>query len=210
LLLDGQTFIADLFVSKLKTFLLLALLSFSAFAQGPRATNFTGEKQELREVFDQLWGNFKDFDNSHCYRRAHVLSYQMTKMNITSEKVFVFFGKELELSKHWWYHVAPLVYYRGEGVVLDKGLFKGATFLSDWIFSFGEGKKCEEIFSMDEYRSKIKTSYCLYLVAPMHYYSPASLESLDLQKFEKDDLYDMIFSLGISARKKYLSKYPIE
>lgn len=164
----------------------------------------------MREVFDQLWGNFKDFDNSHCYRRAHVLSYQMTRMNITSEKVFVFFGKGLELSHRWWYHVAPLVYYRGEGVVMDKGLFKAAARLSDWLYSFGQGKKCEEIFSMDEYRNKIKNADCLYLITPMHYYSPASLESLDLENFEKEDLYDMVYSIGILARKKYLAKYPIK
>ena len=32
------------------------------------------------------------------------------------------------MTKNWYYHVAPLVLYKGTPVVVDKGLFDGDTF----------------------------------------------------------------------------------
>lgn len=65
-------------------------------------------------------------------------------------KVFFYKDKKLRMPMDWYYHVAPLVYYQEEGVVFDKGIFMGATYLSDWLESFGEGKKCIEIETMDQ------------------------------------------------------------
>ena len=74
----------------------------------------------------------------------------MSKMNINSMKVFFFKGGSLRMPLDWYYHVAPMIYYQGEGVVMDKGLFKGATTLIDWLDAFGEGKKCLQVKSMNE------------------------------------------------------------
>ena len=192
----------------MKTIILIILISMSnAFAF--EATNFTGSKQELRSFFDNLWGKFKSFDNYHCYRRAHVLANQMDKDDIKSMKVFFFKGNKLRMAMDWYYHVAPMVYYKDVPVVLDKGLFEGATYLEDLLHSFGEGNACKEISSMDEYRELKKTEYCMYFIVPMYYYSPKDLESLNLSSFEKSDLNDMLFSLPKRQRRKYLSKFPL-
>lgn len=188
---------------------ILFLLSLNVQASEFVPTNFTGTKEEVREVFNRMWSDFKDFDNFHCYRRAHILSYQLSKMNINSTKVFFFKGESLTMPKGWYYHVAPMVYYLGEGVVMDKGLFKGATTLKDWLFAFGEGKTCLEVKSMEEKRANAKTQHCMYMVVPMYYYGPLDLEELTIESFQSEDLSDMLMSLPRRARDDYERLYPL-
>jgi len=192
-----------------KLILFLLLISLNVRASDFVPTNFTGSKEEVRDLFADLWSDFKDFDNFHCYRRAHLLSYQMSKMNINSMKVFFFKGDSLRMPMDWYYHVAPMVYYNGEGVVMDKGLFKGATTLKDWLDAFGEGKKCLEVKGMDEYRASVKTEHCLYMVVPMYYYGPLSLESLTAETFAVEDIQDMLFSLPRRGRDNFQRLYPL-
>jgi len=191
-----------------KLFLILLLSISSAYSFEP--TNFTGTKEELRSFFDELWGKFKDFDNYHCYRRAHILANEMVHKDVQSMKVFFFKGSKLIMPMDWYYHVAPMVNYKNEPVVLDKGLFEGATYLKDWLYSFGEGHACKEITSMDEYREFKTTEYCMYFIVPMYYYSPKDLESLNLDSFVQSDLKDMLFSLPRRQRSRYLSQFPIK
>lgn len=185
--------------------LLLSVQTSFAF----EATNFTGTKEEVRSYFQTLWGKFKNYDNFHCYRRAHILSYQMSKSNINSMKVFFFKGDKLKMPHDWYYHVAPMVYYKGEGLVMDKGLFEGATFLKDWLEAFGEGHACREITSMDERKKYQASEHCMYMLVPMYYYGPLSLEKLDKTDFEYSDLQDMLFSLTKRQRNIYLNQYPL-
>lgn len=194
-------------MKKLLAFLLL--ISINVKAADFTATNFTGTKEEVREVFSRMWGDFKSYDNFHCYRRAHVLSYQLSTMNINTMKAFFFKGESLKMPKDWYYHVAPMVYYQGEGVVMDKGLFEGATTLKDWLFAFGEGKSCREIKSMDEYRANIKTEHCMYMIVPMYYYGPLDLEELTATDFAGEDLSDMLESLPRRKVNSYLKQYPL-
>lgn len=193
----------------MKLFAFLLLISLNVKAADFTATNFTGTKEEVRDVFSRMWGDFKDYDNFHCYRRAHILSYQLSKMNINTMKAFFFKGEALKMPKDWYYHVAPMVYYQGEGVVMDKGLFKGATTLADWLFAFGEGKSCLEVKSMDEYRANYKTQHCMYMIVPMYYYGPLDLEDLTLETFAGEDLSDMVLSLPRRKRDDYLKLYPL-
>jgi hypothetical protein len=194
----------------MKKFLVfLLLISINVRASDFVPTNFTGTKEEVRNLFSSLWTDFKDFDNFHCYRRAHLLSYQMSKMNINSMKVFFFKGDSLRMPRDWYYHVAPMIYYQGNGVVMDKGLFKGATTLEDWLFAFGEGKKCLEVKSMEEYRTNVKVQHCLYMVVPMFYYGPLSLEELTTEAFNLEDLQDMLFALPRRKMDDYERLYPI-
>ena len=99
--------------------------------------------------------------------------------------------------------------YKNEPVILDKGLFEGATYLSDWLQSFGEGHSCKEITSMDEYRKLKSSEYCMYFIVPMYYYSPKDLETLNIDKFKTADLNDMLFSLPKRQRNRYLNKYQL-
>jgi hypothetical protein len=187
------------------TFLLLSGLN--SFASDFEPKNYTGTKEEVRELFSTLWKSFKGWDSTHCYRRAHVLSYQMSLSGINSMKVFWFRGDKLKSS--WWYHVSPMVYYQGSGVVLDRGLFPGATHLEDWLGAFSKNKKCAEVFSMDEYREKKSQEHCLYMIVPMYYYGPSQLENLNLNQFEQEDLDDMLISIFPLDRGRYLRNYPL-
>ena len=109
--------------------------------------------------------------------------------------VFFYKDKKLRMPMDWYYHVAPLVYYQEEGVVFDKGIFMGATYLSDWLESFGEGKKCIEIETMDQKRALYDSVHCMYMIVSMYYYSPKDLEDLTLTDFNRSDLGDMVYSI---------------
>lgn len=192
-----------------KLILLCLLITLPSFAYEP--TNFTGSKEEVRGLFDGLWSKFKSFDNYHCYRRAHILSYQLKQeKNINTMKVFFFKGDKLELPMNWYYHVAPMIYFQDEAVVLDRGLFEGATYLSDWLMAFSEGQACKEVQSMDEYRQFKPIEKCLYMIVPMYYYTPSDLEQLSMDSFLKTDLMDMLFALPRRMRQKYRYIYPID
>jgi hypothetical protein len=193
----------------MKTYILIFLISISN-VYSFEATNFTGTKQEFREFFDGLWSKFKTLDNYHCYRRAHILANQMKSNDIKSMKVFFFKGDKLLMPMGWYYHVAPMVYYKNTPVVVDKGLFKGATYLDDWLEAFSEGHSCKEISTMDEYRKYKSSEYCMYFIVPMYYYSPKSLEETNIMEFNNSDLNDMIYSIPKRQRKKYLKKYTLD
>jgi hypothetical protein len=189
---------------------LLLAFSIQSHAQEFNAKNFTGTKQELRDTFASLWSDFKFWDSSHCYQRAHVIAYQMKQMGIDSNKVFCFRGDQLEDRLNWWYHVAPMVYYQGAPVVMDRGLVKGATHLSDWLEALSHGKTCREIKDMNEYEKYKPTEFCLYIVVSMYYYTPLTLENLNRTSFDVIDLQDMVFSISPSRqRNRYLSEYPL-
>lgn len=96
-------------------FILIFLLAANTWAN--EATNLTSTRPEIRNLFNDLWSKFKGYDGNHCYRRAHVLAYQMAQQNINSMKVFFFKGDKLKLPFSWYYHVAPMIYHNGKPVV---------------------------------------------------------------------------------------------
>ena len=196
----------------MKILLIIIAVSFSQLSfsnlESP-ITNFQGSKEEVRTLFDSLWGKFKSFDNFHCYRRAHILSYEMEQKNIISGKVFFFKGEKLEMPKNWYYHVAPYVLHEGSEVVLDKGLFEGATYLSDWLTAFGDGNKCLRVYSYDDYLKSKKSEICMYFLVSRYFYGPLNLQSSELDHYNPEDLTDMLFALSPRMRKKYLKENPI-
>jgi hypothetical protein len=103
-----------------------------------------------------------------------------------------------------------MIYYKGDAVVLDRGLQEGATYLKDWTDSLSKDYDCEEIKSFAEYRQKKSTTYCMYLITNMYVYGPNNLENPITMKFEQADLMDMLFSLPKGQRQKYLKQYPIQ
>lgn len=191
-------------------FLCLLFVASPTFAQSYTPANYQGEKQELREMFQSLWSDYKTLDNFHCYRRAHIIAHQMVKKNILPVKAFFFTGDKAKNDLGWWYHVAPMVYYKSEGVVVDRGLLPGATHLKDWYMALSGGSECKEIFSMNEYRQFKPTTACMYFIAPMYYYTPLTLEEIGRTKFVQEELQDMLFALNRGKRDDYLRKYPIE
>ncbi len=191
-------------------FILLSSLTFASDIIGDfEVTDYSGSKQELRNVFNKAWGDFKSWDNNHCYRRAHVISYHLKKkLNINTYKVFFFWGARASENHNWWYHVSPAVTYKGDVVTLDKGLVEGATYLEDWTEALSGSKNCLEIYDYKEYKKRYNSETCMYMVTPMHYYGPLDLESYSnnhesIITFRDWDLDDMLFSLSRRSRRNY-------
>jgi hypothetical protein len=189
-------------------FLFLVFISLSVFAKTPHytPTNFNGSKEEVRELFDNLWDNFKSFDNFHCYRRAHVITNQMQVMGVDSVKVFYFRGNKQTLPLQWYYHVAPAVYYKNELVVMDKALIGGATRLNDWIDALSEKSNCIEFEVYSEFLKVADQVECGFIVSSIYNYGPRDLDE-DKTQFDPAEIFDVMKSISPFKRKKYRRLY---
>ncbi|MCT4643290.1 MAG: protein-glutamine glutaminase family protein [Bacteriovoracaceae bacterium] len=186
----------------------ILLFSLSAFSINYEPTHFSGDRQEVRNLFNSLWSKYKEYKNFHCYRKAHIISYQMKQNNINPVKVFVFNGDRATLPMNWWYHVAPAVYYKNKIVIMDRGLLDGASLLEDWLEAFTGHKTCTQVSDMYEYKQRKPFEKCLYIISDMYQYMPKDLYDFPKQSFEKNDYYDMGFVMSKRHRKRYFSLYP--
>lgn len=192
------------------TFILFLILGFSAFA-GPinyTPTNFTGDKQEVRDLFDQMWSKFKSWDYFHCYRRAQVLVHQLDLMDIKPVKVFYFRGSKATLPRNWYYHVAPAVYYKGEVVIMDRALFEAPSYGKDWIDALSDKSNCIEFEKYEDFKANKKNVDCGFIVTSMYTFGPRSLDE-DRSDFVRWELIDSLDSMTRRNRKKFLREFPL-
>jgi hypothetical protein len=185
---------------------LIIFFSINTYSQEYTTTNFKNDPQEVFDLFDSLWDDYKWYDQSHCYRKAHLISYEMSKKDIVSSKVFLFIGDGDTFGDGWWYHVAAFVNFKNRPVVMDKGLIPAPLFLEDWMRSLTKTKSCEKINSFKEYK-ELKSKYkCMYLITNMYQYYPSDLDSLNKNSFSGSDLEDMLFVIPKRKRRKFKNK----
>ena len=121
---------------KFMKYIILYLISFSAFAINPMAgyqTSNIKDENYLIKLFNQLHRNKRS--SSECYERAHVWSYQMHKIhNINSQKMFVFFTNKYkrEINGQWWFHVAPGVLFNNELYMFDPEFLDTPVTYESW------------------------------------------------------------------------------
>jgi hypothetical protein len=200
----------------IRLLVLLSIITHCALSQliidSPSdVSNYTGDRQEIRDLFSGLWKRFNRYENVHCYRRAHVLANGMKSKDVTSAKAFVFFDGNMSGQTRWWHQVAPYILYKNKPVVLDRGLCDVPTFRTDLLDASSEGAGCKQFFSYDEYlnEKKDRNRPCMYLLAQMQYYGPNTLKE-EMTSLNKSQLWDSIQSIPKRLRKKYLYKAPIK
>ncbi len=195
--------------NKMRLILIGLLLSSFTFAGAINytPTNFTGDKKEVREVFEKLWYKFKTWDHFHCYRRAQVLVNQFVHLGVKPVKIFYFRGSKDTLPKNWYYHVAPAIYYNSELIVMDRGLFERAAYATDWLDALSRKSNCVEFDTYEEFKAQKKQVDCGYIISSMYTFGPKSLDE-DRTEFVKWELEDSLDSMTRRNRKKYRALYP--
>jgi hypothetical protein len=172
-------------------------------------TNFTGEREEVIDLFKSLWSKFKSWDHFHCYRRAQVLAHQFVHLDVMPVKVFYFRGNKDTLPRDWYYHVAPAVYHKDKLVIMDRGLFEYPSYGTDWINTLSQKSNCVEFDKYKDFLDKKKVVDCGYIVSSMYNFGPKSLDE-DRTEFVRWELEDSLKSMTKRKRKKFRALYPID
>jgi hypothetical protein len=151
---------------------------------------------------------------SQCYQRASYWAHQLQQQFGTrSMKVFLFFTEAYRSlppprgkpAHRWWFHVAPMVYYRDSAgelteMVIDRGWPNTITRpqrMKEWsdvfvdtyrecrvISSYAEVNAQQEEWRRDANRVRreaYRREHCLLRIVPMYYYQPVDVENLDLE-----------------------------
>lgn len=140
-----------------------------------------------KAVFDGLYNKHRWFDQ--CFNRAHIWSKQMFDNNrIHSMKILIYYTKKYrkEVSKKWWFHIAPMVSINGELYVMDREFTRKPITADEWesIFTAQIGDKayrCKKIDNISEYydEENMKNEYCNIQFTSMYYWEPNDMSKLD-------------------------------
>lgn len=129
---------------------------------------------------------------SQCYNRAHVWSYEMSKRNVNSGKIWLFFTSRYikEYKYKWWFHVAPYVKVAGEAedIVMDRKFTRNPAPLSVWKNVFMKNKAdCTTVEYYSDYRNNHFNGrkFCYIIKSSMYYWQPFNIENLEEGKEEK-------------------------
>ncbi len=141
--------------------------------------------------------NRKSNEESQCYNRAHVWSYEMyNDHHVRAMKIFVFFTKKYirRYNFEWWFHVSPYVMVNEEGQsverVMDFKYTRRPLLMKEWTDVFtSNNAKCKDIEKYTDYeynRESSSSEWCMLLRSSAYYYQPLDLEKLDKNGQGKD------------------------
>lgn len=138
---------------------------------------------EALKVFNNML-NDGDKGWSQCFQRAHMWSFDMwSKLNIFSQKIFVFYTKRYQILEewNWWFHVAPMVTAGGVDYVMDGTFMKKPTEVKEWLNYFLRTDKitCPEITTYQEFENGHWKRLCYVMKVPMYYLRPLDMENRD-------------------------------
>ncbi len=135
--------------------------------------------------------NDGDRRRSQCFKRAHIWAFDMwSKMNISSQKVFIFYTQryiQLEESE-WWFHVAPMVVFKGEEYVLDGTFMNKPITVREWQSYFIKSDKitCPVAANYEEYSKNQWSRLCYLMKVPMYFFRPLDIENRDVNKMPRN------------------------
>ena len=135
--------------------------------------------------------NDGDRRRSQCFKRAHIWAFDMwSKMNISSQKVFIFYTQryiQLEESE-WWFHVAPMVVFKGEEYVLDGTFMNKPITVREWQSYFIKSDKitCPVAANYEEYSKNQWSRLCYLMKVPMYFFSPLDIKNRDVNKMPRN------------------------
>ena len=137
--------------------------------------------KSVYDVFDRMRTDYQE--QAQCSNMAHVWTYEEFKESGTKAmKVFLFFTNRY-IKKYrfeWWFHVAPLYFYKdGEKIipqVLDRRYTTLPLDVDTWTEHFIEsGKRCKKIMHYREYNRNDRNEDCFVLPVSMYYWQPRNI-----------------------------------
>jgi hypothetical protein len=123
-------------------------------------------------------------EDSQCYNRAHMWSYEsLIKHKVSLGKVWIFFTKKYirEYSYKWWFHIAPYTEVAADGqkYILDRGFSLIPYNVTNWKNLFVKSKaECPVITKYTEYSKKQYEADCYLMYSSQYYWQPWQLKSL--------------------------------
>jgi hypothetical protein len=198
----------------MKSLTALSLISLSAFANTPGyISDFNYQVSDLatmglsrQTLFEKMERKMLDLENSICANRAHMWAYDLSKYNIQTGKIFLFFGSSIWTDdKHgYMYHVAPYIVDNGVEYMMEAsyGDLSEPLKIKEWVENETYGRvtaaDCIELTAEDtdmtEYfyerinlpekkrPSGKPAARCYYRRVPGYYWFPASIAYHDLKR----------------------------
>jgi hypothetical protein len=151
--------------------------------------------EKATEIFKGLITKTKMF--SQCFNRAHIWAKQMyDNHNVDSMKILIYYTKKYrkEVSKKWWFHIAPMVDVNGQFYVMDREFTRKPVTDVQWEKIF-TGKmnnptyRCKKIANIKEYydSNNMNNEYCNIQHTSMYYWEPNDMSRLDKKGVQKTD-----------------------
>lgn len=142
---------------------------------------------------DVLGGMRRNWNNdSQCYDRSHVWSYEETFAGRYLQKAFLFFSDAYigRYNYPWWFHTAPyaLVRLNGEVVerVMDPAFTRYPLKFKLWTDMFMKNKvDCKLITKYSEYSTHPGEDDCYMMKTNIYFWQPKDLEALERSGVEK-------------------------
>ncbi|WP_408098688.1 protein-glutamine glutaminase family protein [Peredibacter sp. HCB2-198] len=146
--------------------------------------------EEATNVFRSMI-NDGDKRRSQCFKRAHMWAFDMwSKMNIKSEKLFIFFTQRFQMIDEydWWFHVAPLVNIAGEDYVMDGTFFQKPTPIQEWksFFMMSKERNCPIVEKYQDYEQNQWKKLCYLMKVPMYMFRPVDIQARDVKGVERN------------------------
>lgn len=151
--------------------------------------------EKATEIFKSLNGRTKGF--SQCFNRAHIWAKQMNQnYGVDSMKILIYYTKKYrkEVSKKWWFHIAPMVDVNGQFYVMDREFARKPITDANWekIFIKKMNKpsyRCKKIDNIKEYydSNNMNNEYCNIQHTSMFYWEPNDMSRLDKKGIQKTD-----------------------
>lgn len=146
---------------------------------------------QARAFFYEARNNARQ--ESQCYNRAHVWSYEWRiKNNLYSSKAWLFFTRKFirKYKFEWWFHVAPMIHVVTDGQVkeriMDIKYAKGPLKLKNWTDIFlRDNADCPVVEKYSDQANFPESGSCFVMKSSMYYYQPVDLEKKEMIGEEK-------------------------
>lgn len=126
--------------------------------------------------------------HSECWQRAHVWAYEWrAKHQLFTSKAWIFFTRKYlreNTDLTWWFHVAPLVHVKLDGVikerVLDRKYTNGPISIKKWTDTFMRNREnCRHVETYSDHANYQDSASCFIQKSSMYYLQPMDLELLE-------------------------------
>lgn len=150
-------------------------------------TNFS-DLRRVNEIFNSQRVDTRE--DSQCYNRAHVWSWEMRRYSedgklVQPGKIWIYFTKKYIRAYRfkWWFHIAPYVKLNGVDMVMDKKFLSGPISTRGWTNFFIQPRtKCRSINRYSKYERKPNKGHCFIMKTSVHYYQPYQIDNLEKGK----------------------------
>lgn len=165
---------------------LMARASAELSVQGDYVPTVLNSFDEVRSLFFEMRPS--PVAHSECWQRAHVWTYEWrVKHQLFSSKAWIFFTRKYIRENPdltWWFHVAPMVHVKLDGVikerVMDRKYTNGPSSIKRWTDTFMRSRdNCRVVDTYSDHANYQDSANCFIQKSSMYFLQPMDLELLE-------------------------------